>query len=254
MRTVGIDLSADPRRTAICTIDWQTASVMFDKRGATDQQLVEVALTADRVGIDAPFGWPDAFIDAVVAHQTGQPWPGRQSDPVANRRTLRYRATDLRIAESGRIPLSPSSDLIAVTTMRCAALQDLISQQEPVDRAGIDGKLVEVYPAAALRAWDFTDVGYKGSEGRAMLGELAANLVEHCKSLEISNADLERCSRDDDEFDAFVCALVARAASLGLTELPQPALLGQARLEGWIHVPTVGLAELVQSGCATEIS
>jgi predicted nuclease with RNAse H fold len=247
MRTLGIDLSADPKRTAVCTIDWRTATVKFHKRGASDQQLVEAVLAVDRAGIDAPFGWPDAFVEAVSAHRAGGPWSGRGFDVVTHRRGLRYRFTDLRVARGPvRPPLSVSSDRIAVTAMRCAELQDQVSQHETVDRAGIDGRLLEVYPAAALRAWRLPSDGYKGTKNRPALAALVARLVEHCDSLTIEAADLERCTRDDDELDALVCALVARAAALGLTDAPGPAELPQARREGWIHVPTVELPELFE--------
>lgn len=34
---------------------------------------------ADKVGIDVPFGWPDAFVSAVRGYGQFQPWPA--SDP-----------------------------------------------------------------------------------------------------------------------------------------------------------------------------
>ena len=49
-------------------------------------------------------------------------------------------------------------------------------------------------------------------------------------------ACLDGC--DDDGLDAFVCAVVARAALAGQTIHPGPEHLDVARREGWIHVPT----------------
>jgi hypothetical protein len=37
-----------------------------------------------------------------------------------------------------------------------------------------------------------------------------------------------------------LCALIARAAALGLTELPSAADLELTRVEGWIHLPRKG--------------
>jgi hypothetical protein len=56
--------------------------------------------------------------------------------------------------------------------------------------------------------------------------------------------------RTSDAFDAFVSALVARAAALGLTELPPAQLAGLAALEGWIHLPVIG-ARQAQRGAVT---
>ncbi len=50
---------------------------------------------------------------------------------------------------------------------------------------------------------------------------------------------------DDDDFDAVVCAFVARAALCGTTTLPEPTDLGTAQREGWIHVPTASVEEIV---------
>ena len=56
-------------------------------------------------------------------------------------------------------------------------------------------------------------------------------------------AFIERCVADDDELDAFVSALTARAVERGLTD---PIPRGQAWLalrEGWIHLPLHGSVE-----------
>jgi hypothetical protein len=56
-------------------------------------------------------------------------------------------------------------------------------------------------------------------------------------------AALEGC--DDHGLDAFVCALVARAALAGLTTGPARGQVDVARREGWIHVPTAGVTDIV---------
>jgi len=48
------------------------------------------------------------------------------------------------------------------------------------------------------------------------------------------------CVDDDDDFDAFVSALVARAAQLGLTDPVARGMRWQAFREGWIQLPTTG--------------
>ena len=51
--------------------------------------------------------------------------------------------------------------------------------------------------------------------------------------------------QNDDVFDAFICALTARAVAVGRTYLPDPGEEERrARIEGWIHVPSVEMCEL----------
>jgi len=239
MRTLGVDLSAEPSRTAVCSIDWSSGEVTLHERGLSDAALVELILSSDRVGIDAPLGWPDAFIDALDAHQpAGGVWPGRDLEPVEYRRVLRFRLTDAMVTRAGSKPLSVSSDRIGVTAMRCARLQALLAVGEPVDRSGTTGRLAEVYPAAALRAWDLPSAGYKRKDGRAALADLAQRLVGMC-SVVVSHGVRAQVAADDDDFDALICALVARAVAIGHTTRPRADELEQAQREGWIHVPTV---------------
>ena len=36
--------------------------------------MVAACTAADRAAIGCPFGWPEPFVAALVAHQAGQPW------------------------------------------------------------------------------------------------------------------------------------------------------------------------------------
>jgi hypothetical protein len=54
----------------------------------------------------------------------------------------------------------------------------------------------------------------------------------------------DRLAGSDDMFDALIAALTARAVALGRTVRPGEGQAGAARTEGWIHLPTGGLAEL----------
>lgn len=56
MRTVGIDLAADPGNTALCTIDWVTASVGLLEPPVTDDRIVEMVAGCDMAAIDVPLG------------------------------------------------------------------------------------------------------------------------------------------------------------------------------------------------------
>lgn len=246
VRTLGIDLAAQPVKTAVCSIDWTTKEVEIEQYPLADDELVERILGADRTGIDAPFGWPAAFIASITAHHAQEAWP---SDPNVSpddaRRPLRFRVTDLQVHEEGSSPLSVSSDRIAVTAMRCADLQHRLALRGlAVDRAGMDGGVCEVYPAASLRAWNFTSTGYKGVKNREGLRRLAESLLSGCPSLQLSEHTRARCLSDDDCLDAVVCSLTARANALEATHGPTSEQMVAARREGWIHVPMVPLTML----------
>jgi len=123
VRVVGVDLSAEPVRTAVAVLEWVDGkAVVEDLRVGADDEAIQAALmTADKAGIDAPFGWPDAFTAFLVAHQagnvsvpgglTGQQW----------RRQLAWRYTDETIRKkTDVIPLSVAADRIGHAAMRCA--------------------------------------------------------------------------------------------------------------------------------------
>jgi predicted nuclease with RNAse H fold len=250
VRTLGIDLAAQPVNTSACALDWDGAvpTVLELGSGLTDDELLEAIAIADKVGIDAPFGWPDEFVDAVTAHRDRAGWPGSGEDQDLYRFQLSFRATDRRLIEAGaRRPLSVSTDLIGVVAMRCAHLLDrLASVGQPVDRAG-SGKVIEAYPAPALSSWGLSATGYKSRMGAARLPELLGQIEDGLGGIEISSVQRELATSDHNCFDALVCALVARAAALGLTEAPQPgAAADRATREGWIHVPTNPLADLLE--------
>ena len=199
-----------------------------------------------RAGIDSPFGWPTEFINEVTAYT--------ESDRVLDvpdldehRRRLRLRATDREIqAVLGLTPLSVSTDRIGVVALRCARLLGSYwaASSEAPDRGG-RGRILEVYPAAALRQWRLAPIKggqdpgtYKGTTSGArrrrqrILGELARYSDGW---LDISGDVVEGCADSDDLLDALICALVARAAELD--QLVDISDAERAAREGWIRLP-----------------
>ncbi len=128
---------------------------------------------ADKIGIDAPFGWSVPFVRAVAQYSASTAWPS------AEVRELRFRRTDKVVREKlGRWPLSVSSDLIGVTAMRAVRLlAETAARGATIDRSG-GGRFVEVYPAAALSVWEFPSRGYKGTKGSAVRARLVSDLAE----------------------------------------------------------------------------
>ena len=235
MFTLGVDLASQPKRTATCLIRWDRGSARIEtlSMGATDADLHELFGRADKIGIDAPFGWPAPFTRAIAAYSGATFWPS------ADVPRLRFRRTDEFARERlGRWPLSVSSDLIAVPAMRAARLlAEAAAIGESIDRSG-SGRFVEVYPAAALRVWGFPSRGYKGAKGAKVRAGLASALAERTADwLILSEEDRARCTASDDMLDALVAALIARAAAIGRCEPIPPNDLELAREEGWIALP-----------------
>jgi predicted nuclease with RNAse H fold len=242
MRTVGVDLAASPTHTAVASVEWSTGTARLTDLvvPADDEQIRELARGADRIGIDAPFGWPDGFVDFVVAQQQGDLGRGRELDRIENRRPLAYRRTDRVVVEQGRgRPLSVSADQIAHVAFRAAGL---LADLGVTDR--VDGWAVEAYPAAALQEWGLTSRGYKGVARRSVLQASCDALTERAPWLDVAG-HREVMMTDDNAFDAVITALIARAAAVGGTHLPDDTDRQIAAREGWIHVPHTTLSGLV---------
>ena len=243
---MGVDLSAEARHTGIAVIDWRggLAQVLEVHVGADDKAVLEGMDAADKTALDCPLGWPEPFVDFVIAHRDGHVTVPEDVPGLAWRRTLSRRATDLHVASlTGVTPLSVAADRIAAVAMRAAGLLSLLAQQgQSVDRAGA-GRVVEVYPAAALKCWHLPFQTYKGMPRREALGRLVDALLATLPLLDLGDAE-PLCRHSDDAFDAVVCALVARAAALGMTAAPPDHLAHLAAREGWIMLPTTSLSQL----------
>jgi Protein of unknown function (DUF429) len=264
--TFGIDLAAQPERTGACLVEWEGdgAGVLRQlQTGLADAELLEVMVRPEvtRVGIDAPFGWPMEFLQAVSDFRDHGSWPDAP-DQDSHQRSMRLRVTDWVVREKvGVTPLSVASDKIASVAMRCARLQSAYWEAtgERPDRSGA-GRLCEVYPAASLRLWklsqhdDAHDPGtYRGltpgamrRRKRIMNGVIAATSGR----IEIPPWLIDACETEDHLLDALVCALTARAAHLGHV---QPiAEVEPARSEGWITLPDRSLSQLTASAADTD--
>ncbi len=230
MITLGIDLASMPADTAACLVRWERgrAIAAAPRVGCTDADLDALIREADVIGIDAPFGWPEAF-RAAVADWTATTW----TDNDALRTNLRLRLTDRHVREQlGLMPLSVSTDRIALPAMRAMAL---LRRHGVTDHSG-DGRFYEVYPAGSLKAWKLPHRGYKGpgkperTQRTATLRRLRAALPW----LQIPAA----CAATDHGLDALLAALTARCCTTGDSTTPPGTERPVAACEGWIHLPT----------------
>lgn len=237
MLTIGVDFAASPRNTAACHVRWADGAALVERVDAAVDDgafhsLLESLAEGDRLGIDCPLGWPVAFVAALRAHQEHEPWPGRGT--TGHRADLLWRATDRAVRDLvGRWPLSVSTDRIGVTALRAAHLLDAWETERlPIDRSGVSGPVLEVYPAAARRVW--------GLGAARSVSDLESRLPIRFAA----TTDRDACDAVEHSFDALIAALVARAAALGRTSPPPEALLALAAVEGWIHVPTCRIDQI----------
>ena len=102
MITLGVDLAAQPKKTATCLVCWDGTSARVESlsTGAHDSDLYRLFKQACKIGIDAPFGWPRPFVRAIQRYATAKEWP------TGEVRQLRYRRTDEVVIERvGIFPL-----------------------------------------------------------------------------------------------------------------------------------------------------
>jgi predicted nuclease with RNAse H fold len=244
MLTVGIDLAAEPKNTAIASIEWSAegARVLDVHTKVTDDEIVKAAKTATKIGIDCPLGWPDEFVLFLRGFHEGTYDAIPRGADKDWRRTLANRLTDLEIHKTLKMtPLSVSTDRIGHAAMRAAHVQARLSEAGyPVDRIG-DGLLVEVYPAAGLRFWQMDHRQYKGTKYQEALGKLVSTLPGW---LDLGEHE-KKCRESDHAFDALISALLARASVLGLTRPPSADQRAVAAREGWIAMPTCPIDALI---------
>ncbi len=236
MRTLGIDLSSQPAGTAACRVLWADgiARVEAVEELVDDDRLraLFADTTIDQVGIDVPLGWPDGFVRAVQLHRDGRDWPSLPT------RELTHRATDRWLISRGVYPLSVSTDRIAYPAMRAAALTAGMARDG-------SGRLVEVYPAAALHVWELQFRRYKRSTGRAVLADIIAALRGKAPWLDADERSWKAFHASDHAFDALIAALIARAHARGLCHPIPNSDREAATREGWICVPNGTVDALV---------
>ena len=243
----GVDLAAEPKGTAVATIDWSSdrAELVSLQLGVDDQQIMDACANSVKVGIDCALGWPVDFIDFLNRHSNlGAIKAAPAFDGGSEmRRNLAHRETDRHVREvTGRWPLSVATDRLGMTAIRCAGLlSKWQAAGTPIDRTG-SGKIVEIYPGASLRLWGFDTAGYRSSE--AIRANLLAAIKAEAPWLALGSHEslmLDSC----DAFDSVIAALAARSAQLGRYEAPSEAQLERAKIEGWVALPQGRLGELL---------
>lgn len=257
MHSLGIDLSTDPAKVWLCEIDWggavprvialEQATTLLDPRperaaaeapvrdeagliAALVARLAEFEPSEERVvGVDVPFGWPAAFVDAIGD------WEAGDLRGFRKRTELRLRAADRFMqAVSGITPMSVSTDRMGSTAMVWAEVLSTharLLDRPAIDRARAQDGFAEVYPSTALRMWTagtepFPFDRYKSSlEAREVLVPLLTGISSEAPpfqdpqrgaaGVEVPPEFRTALFEFDDALDAFLNALIARAVAVG---------------------------------------
>jgi predicted nuclease with RNAse H fold len=237
MRVLGIDLATEPKGTAACWLSFsgQGARAELVAEKLDDAALVRLIAASDRAAIDSPFGWPEPLLEAIAR------WRDTGTFPTGSREPLRMRATDLYVKERALTPFSVSADKIGALAMRCTMLLTRVAEADHVQVDRVDGKVVECYPSAALYGFGFLRSEVKGAKtDDAVRHGLITAILARAPWLSIDQDTQKTLVEVGDAFDAFIAALIAQAAAVGLTDTPPPARAGLAQVEGWIHLPLSG--------------
>ena len=245
MITAGIDLAAEPKGTALALIEWagDKAKLVDLNVGSDDKEIIEKTSAAEKIGIDCALGWPVDFIEFLNRQTKLDKNTEDIQGDITWRRRIAYRETDRHVRqETGRWPLSVATDRLGMTALRAAGLLSKLAKHGvQIDRTG-QGLVVEVYPGASLRVWQFQSSGYRASESRR--SELLQQLKARAPWLNFDSFAtlmVESC----DAFDSVIASLSARSAALGHFEAPPPEFLEIARTEGWVALPNKQLEELL---------
>jgi hypothetical protein len=242
MRVLGVDLATEPNGTAGCwlTFDGGRARAHLVEERLDDRALVRLIASSHRAAIDSPFGWPEPFFAAISQ------WRGAGTFPTGSREPLRLRATDLYVKARALTPYSVSADKIGALAMRCALVLAGVAEVEQTRLDRVDGKAIECYPSAALYRFGFSRAELRNAKTDPDVRDrLLAEILTRASWLEVDEGTSAKLVRVGHCFDAFIAALVARAAAIGKTDRPPPERAVLAAVEGWIHLPFAdGLASL----------
>lgn len=261
MITLGVDLASRGGQTGLSLVCWEPGGAVTVEeptvgRFSDDQLVGRIASVRDKggwIGIDAPFGFPVAFTTALEEwNKNDRVKRGRRSaadpsccdtcgegwDPLIRRYTdaeVHRRLWAVRNGDgSSTWPLSSVVERITPTTLRCAELLTQLTNG-PVDRIGLDARIIEVYPSAALALWKLDRRGYKKKSNHDVRVDLVRSIASELGIAKLADRFVE----SEDCIDALVAACVARAAACGMTSEPDTTRIEVSR-EGWIHLPKDG--------------
>lgn len=271
LRTLGISFGRFSRRATCCTIQWPGGLGLTEtpKLGVPDEALLQRMEAADWTAVTgAPFGFPDAMLDAIVSYAEDGYWE-RPDGPEL----LHHRATDrfvMELLHERELYLPPAT---APDRLRDAGrIAQILTEHadrtgRPLDRIGAPGPtgmdgppdlprglvefptsgVIETSAAAALAAWGLPFDGYSEADCFTVTDardrrDRILHGLEHEAGVSLILCDDVRIAvrTAEDALEALVAAVVAYVAAADETIKPTVSQRGVAQREGWIHIPVPG--------------
>jgi predicted nuclease with RNAse H fold len=249
MRVAGIDWAAESGKKAVSILEtgdspgskWRLSDLKSDPDNDYIRRLVKnEELTC--ISVDIPFGWPSEFSEFI---RDWQPKIRAFGIKVPSGPKFRYRVTEEVVTrEANKLPLSVSSDRIAVGALAWARISDELSLAGQIDVEGqgnlSEPKIIEVYPAATMKALgiDITDYKKHRSVRMRVLRDLLAAFYVDGVNEDQMLGDREK---DSDEIDSLVSAMTGvyylEMQNGWNVRKPQGEEIAAARQEGWIFFP-----------------
>ncbi len=240
MWIIGIDASTEPTRTGLvkakrngCRTRIECAQTASAK--CRPEDIVSRWLTTEPVliAIDSPLGWPEALAPALAGHIAGTRLPLKREATFvrATERLLGARF----IVGADKIAKTAHASLDLLASLRKS--RDISIPLAWTPERVTETSVIEVYPAATLKAHCVQNTGYKGEKGKEARRQIVKELLDSSLSVHKSaKGEQTRRNLEENEhiLDAAVCVVAAVDFLRGGVVEPDDGLL--ARREGWIWV------------------
>lgn len=241
MKLFGFDAASQHSKFGYATGDLESGVITIRSAGLISESGALATIARELIdchqgliAIDAPLGWPRSFGPALSQHVAG----GLIN---VEKPTFFKRVTDQRIAERlKQHPLEVAADKIARASHSALEVLDDLRKRTRLgldlvwDQTFVGVGVIEVYPAATLRAHGLRCSRYKSVEDADHRREIARHLVRRVKNLH------EFVDRQADVFDAALCLVAAHDFLQGVCAGPSAAERDIARVEGWIWAMVPG--------------
>jgi hypothetical protein len=240
---IGVDCATIPQKVGLATGAVQGNQISIQEvalasRGRRPASIIcewIEKLNPSLIALDAPLGWPVELAEQLAKHSAGQRLSGSPDQ-------LFHRFTDDDVFNRHKKrPLEVGANFLARTAHAALALIEEIRRHAGKELPlawdlGVPAELavIEVYPAATLRAHSLPLVDYKKPkkpidvQGRQRMIAALRNLIAF-------PPDVSLIEKSADALDAVLCVLAA--ADFIQARAKPPADGVRALREGWIWVP-----------------
>ena len=239
-RIVGVDFATKDARKGLVLATRERGRLRLDRTWNRRRPFLDVltkwvdeAREATLIAVDAPLGWPVPLGKALKSHEAGKAIE-TPADCMFRRRTDAFVQHAI-----GKKPLDVGADRIARTAHAALAflseLRERLGTSVPLawTPTGVEGPaVIEVYPAATLKAYRIRDTGYKKVNQRDERREIVEGLKR--QGMTIPDCLASELHGNANTLDAAVCILAAEDFIAGRAAAPEDEDL--ARREGWIWV------------------